>query len=211
MIKYEFDIKMKTEDMFAFMLRQQYGGVRGIAFLFVDFALILNLVWKWGDLSTATRLIMLIVVIVLTVIEPAQLFMKATAQVKYSERLQGTNHYVLTKDGITISQGEQSLGFKWGHIYKYVNSKKRVYVYTSRASAFVIPKDAIGDEPLDYLISMLKEHKDMFLSLGSDTIEVNGVAAGELEKMAEGSEKTEVADEEQNGMTEEKDKEARDE
>ncbi|MBP3237829.1 MAG: YcxB family protein [Lachnospiraceae bacterium] len=189
MIRYEFDVKMKTEDMFAFMLRQQYGGIRGIAFLFVDFALILNLVWKWGSLSTATKLIMLIVVILLTVIEPMQLYLKAHGQVKYSERLKASNHYVLDKDGITISQGEQSLGFKWGHLYKYVNTAKRVFVYTSRASAFVIPKNALGDEALDYLILMLREHKDMFLSLGSDTIEVNGVKAGELEKAAEDAQK----------------------
>ena len=194
---YEFDVKMTTEDMMAFMLRQQYGGFRGLAFMFVDFALILSLCWKWDDLSTATRLIMLIVIIVLNLIEPFQLYLKANAQVRYSERLQAANHYVLTKDGITISQGEQSLGFKWGHIYKYVNSRKRVFVYTSRASAFVIPKEDVDEEIIDYLVTMLKEHKDMFLSLGSDTIEINGVEAGELEKMAEGPEKAELNDEEQ--------------
>ena len=157
--KYEFDVKMTTGDMFAFMLRQQYGGFRGFAFLFVDLALILNLVVKWENLSIATKLIMIIVVVLLSIIEPAQLLLKAKAQVKYSERLQAANHYVLDGKGITISQGEQSIGFKWGHIYKYANSRKRIMVYTSRSSAFVIPKEQVSEEIADFLIAMLSEHK----------------------------------------------------
>ena len=183
MNKYEFDTEMKTGDMFAFMLRQCYGGFRGIAFVFIDFALILSLVWNWSSMQLSTKLIMIIITFVLVVVEPLQLLAKAKAQVKFSERFQNKTHYAVDAEGITVSQGVQSMELKWGHLFKYVNSGKRLYVYTSRASAFVFPKADIPSDAMRFLIEKLTEHKGEFLTLSLDTIKiVDEETAGEAEK-----------------------------
>ena len=172
MNKYEFDTEMKTGDMFAFMLRQSYGGFRGIAFVFIDFALILSLVWNWSSMQLSTKLIMMIITFVLVVVEPLQLLAKAKAQVKFSERFQNKTHYEVSEEGITVSQGVQSMEVKWGHLYKYVNTAKRLYVYTSRASAFVFPKADIPADAVKFLSEKLSEHKNEFLTLPLETIKI---------------------------------------
>lgn len=187
MEKYEFDIKMSVKDMFAFMLKQSYGGLRGAAFLFVDLALIISMIYNWENMSTATKLIMLIITFVLVVVEPAQLYLKARAQVKLSERFQSSTHYVVDGNGITVSQGENSMELLWGHLHSYKNSKKHIYVYTSRASAFVFPKDELGEDAAKFLVTKLEEHKSDFMTLGMDSIKVcaNGVEVKDEEKTEE--------------------------
>ncbi len=174
MDKHEFDIEMKVPDMFAFMLRQQYGGIRGLAFLLVDLALIVSLIIKWDSLETGPKLIMIILALVLTVVEPLQLLVKAKAQVKLSERFKASTHYAVDSEGMTVSQGEQSMELKWGHLFKYVNAAKRLYIYTSRASAFVLPKEVMGKETTDFLLGRLSEHKADFLTLPLDSIKICG-------------------------------------
>jgi tryptophan-rich sensory protein len=75
--KSEFDIKMKTNDMFAFMLRQQYSGMRGIIVLLLNIIVVICLVLKWTDYDTTAKILMFFILIIFDIYLPGQLFVRA--------------------------------------------------------------------------------------------------------------------------------------
>lgn len=183
MKKYEFDADMRIKDMFAYMLRQQYGGLKFFVVLFVGAVAVANLIVNRNSGEMAGKVLMIILLAFLFVVYPLQLLTKAAAQVKISERFQGTTHYVVDEEGIVVSQGGESLALKYGHLYNYKKGFSRLYVYTGRATAFIFPKAVVGEEVYAFLLEQLKKNKADFMTLPLDTIVHTGPedeeAAGE--------------------------------
>jgi len=169
MNKHEFDVKMKTGDMFAFMLRQQYFGTRGIIFLLFLVIVLGFSVFKWDNMDQTARVIIIFVLFIFLVFSPIQLFLKAKLQAVSAERFQMATHYAVTEEGITISQSGEVLELLWGHLAGYKKSSKRIYVYTTRVSAIIMPKDQIGEENYAYLLTQLAAHKKEFLTKSLET------------------------------------------
>lgn len=160
--KSEFDIKMKTNDMFAFMLRQQYSGMRGIIVLLLNIIVVICLVLKWTDYDTTAKILMFFILIIFDIYLPGQLFVRAKSQVLVADRFQEPTHYEVDEKGITVSQAGEILGFEWGHFLKYKVTGKRIYVYTSRITAFIIPKDQINEATAKELEDRLAKNKSYF-------------------------------------------------
>lgn len=169
MEKYEFDINMRTGDMFAFMARQQYTGLRGMFDLIINVIVVLCLVLNWENYDLTARLLLFFVLFLFDVYLPVNLYVRARIQVKNAERFQEGTHYLITGEGITVSQGEESVELLWGHLQKYKATGKRIYVYTSRITAFIFPKEQIGSEAYDFLIKRLKANKAEFGMKSLDT------------------------------------------
>ena len=169
MEKHEFDIRMKTKDMFAFMLRQQYFGLRGRVFLvFITTAVVFSVI-KWDSMEGSAKAIIIFVVFIFLVFAPLQLFLRSKLQAGSAERFQLATHYVINEEGIIISQAGEELELKWGHLFKYVKSGSRLYVFTTAVSAIIFPKDQIEDADYNYLLEQLAAHKSEFLTLSIET------------------------------------------
>lgn len=169
MEKREFDINMRTGDMFAFMARQQYTGFRGLFTLIINIIVLLCLVLNWENYDLTARLLLIFVLILFDVYLPINLYVRARVQVKTAERFQTVTHYLITEEGITVSQGEESIELLWGHLQKYKAAGKRIYVYTSRITAFIFPKEQIGNDAYEFLLKQLKANKAEFGMKSLDT------------------------------------------
>lgn len=62
-----------------------------------------------------------------------------------SEALRNTQHFTIDEKGVTISQdGEEAL-LEWKQVYKVVDTKSNLLVYSTRVNAYVFPKRELGD------------------------------------------------------------------
>ena len=136
----KFSVQITVKDMFAFLMHHSYRGGSLIADAVVTFGAIGLLLAGFGKGDPVKTVALIFVAMLFTVIHPLQLYGKARKQVKKNEVFKNPLDYVLTDEGITLSQGEQSQSITWGDVYQIREYKSQILVYTGRVYAFVWPK-----------------------------------------------------------------------
>lgn len=188
MEKYKFDLDMRTKDMFSFMMYQQYSGFKGFVVLFINALVIFCLVTRWSTYDDAPRLLLVFVLFLFDIYMPLQLLLRAKNQVVAAGRFKGATHYEIDDEGMLVSKEGEELKFKWPHFLKYKTISGRAFVYTSRITAFVFPKELIGGEAYSFMLEKLRENRGILGSMSLDSVEhtnnkedSNGQAASENE------------------------------
>lgn len=188
MRKTEADIRMTVKNMFAFHMRQQYWGFRGIVALFVTVLMGFLLATNWNN-YTATQILLLIFGLILFVVYmPLQLLNRAKRQVLNNEGNKITTHYMVNEEGITVTQNETRLTLEWAHIYAYKTTPFTIYIYTSRISAFIFPKGCFGKEGSAFIVEMLKKNKRVFGTKSIETIKQENLGEESVETLEEENE-----------------------
>ncbi|MGN0165649.1 MAG: YcxB family protein [Lachnospiraceae bacterium] len=154
-MKKEFDVKMSRNDVFAFLLRQQCTGMRGLLNLVINVVVILCLVLNWANYDLTAKLLLFFILILFDVYTPVALFRRAVAQAKKAMSM----HYIVTEAGITVVRDNESVELLWGHLLRFTATGKRIYIYTSRITAFIFPKEQLGEETFEFVVKQLKKNK----------------------------------------------------
>lgn len=136
----KFSVQMKVQDMFLFLLHHSYRGAALLADAVITFGAIGLLVTGAGTGDMVKTVALLFVALLFTVIHPLQLYNRARKQVKKNEVFQKPLEYVLTGEGITMSQGEVTQSFTWEDVYQIKEYKSLFAVYTGRVYACIWPK-----------------------------------------------------------------------
>ncbi|MBQ8799134.1 MAG: YcxB family protein [Lachnospiraceae bacterium] len=153
----KFSVRVTVKDMFAFLMHHSYRGVSLLADAIVTFGAIGLLVAGFGKGDPVKTVALIFVALLFTVVHPLQLYNRARKQVKGNEVFNLPLDYVLTDEGITLSQGEQSQSITWGDVYQVKEYKSQILVYTGRVYAFVWPKSALA-ECEDEVRELFKKH-----------------------------------------------------
>lgn len=159
----EFDVTLHVKDLFAFTMRHTYCSMSGAFSLFISAVCFVTAVMGIGKYETTTLCALFVIASLFTVIQPCMLFVKCKAQVKKSENINDTLHYVLSEDGITVRQAEQEASVKWYDIRKVVQTKRGLYLYMSPVRAFIFPKEQCGSQYDTVCITVseqVKKYKD---------------------------------------------------
>lgn len=135
----EFDVRIKSGDLYDYMLRHTYNNFSGIFGSLVGALMII------GGLYTQTWLMVIAGVILLAYL-PCTLFMRSKQQLLANPVFKEPLHYLLDDEGIHVSQGESEEMQKWEDIVKAVSTGKSIIVYTSRVNACIFPKRDLGDK-----------------------------------------------------------------
>ncbi|MGN0403236.1 MAG: YcxB family protein [Acetatifactor sp.] len=146
----EFDVKIEAGDLYDYMLRHSYNspaGILGSCFgaLFIVFAMMSK---QW---------LYLVFGAILLVYLPWSLFLKSRQQVVNNPSFKKPLHYVLDEQGITISQGEDSVQYLWEELHKAVSTGRSIILYTSAVNATIFPKRQLEDNITD-VIRMISTH-----------------------------------------------------
>jgi len=141
----KFSVQIKVSDMFAFLMHHSYRGMSLIADAIVTFGAIGLLVAGFGKGDVVKTVALIFVSLLFTVVHPLQLYNRARKQVTKNEVFKKPLEYVLTDEGITLSQGEESQSFTWGDVYQIKEYKSQILVYTGRVYACIWPKRELAD------------------------------------------------------------------
>lgn len=146
----ELDVKIEAKDLYDYMLRHSYNspaGVGGSCFgaLMIVFAAMTG---QW---------LYLVFGLIILLYLPWTLFIRSKQQILSNPSFQQPLHYMLDEQGITISQGEESVQYLWTEMVKAVSTGRSIIVYTSKINATIFPKKQMGDMSAA-VIEMISTH-----------------------------------------------------
>lgn len=141
-----FNIDLKINDLYAFTMRHTYYSISGAFSLLISFGSLIACAVMFSTLSNSTRVVLLIVGLLFTVVQPIMLYLKCKKQIKVNESINAPLQYILSDDGICICQKDNSAEVKWYEIRKVVYAKKGIYLYMSPIRAFIFPEDQCGKD-----------------------------------------------------------------
>lgn len=142
----DFDITLRTKELFLFTLRHTYFSISGIFSLLISLGSLFLCLVNFRSFQTATIMALLFIAALFTIIQPLMLYVKCKTQIKKSDNINAALHYTLSEEGIAVRQGEQEADVKWYDIRKAVQAKNGLYLYMSPVRAFIFPKEQCGSQ-----------------------------------------------------------------
>ena len=146
----ELDVKVEAGDLYDYMLMHTYNSAAGIMGTAFGAVLILLAVGtqRWAFIALGAVVILYL---------PWTLFVRSRRQVLSNPSFQKPLHYVLDEEGLTISQGEDSVRYPSEEMHKAVSTGRSIILYTSRVNATLFPKRQIEDKKTD-VMEMISTH-----------------------------------------------------
>lgn len=141
----EFDIKMRTKDIYKFLLCHTYSGFGGWFGVILSMIAIILLVTDFNRYDDAGKMVLIMIALAFTIVNPLMLLSKAKQQVLTNAVYKKPLHYTFTEEGIEVSQEGQAETMPWGGLQKKKQFSGVLIVYTSKVHAFIFPLDQIGE------------------------------------------------------------------
>ena len=163
----KFDIKITEKDMYQFNLYHTYHTFNGIISVVVGIFVFVVCYLVRDRLAPTDVVLYIVLGVALLLYSPVSLLMRSKAQVRGSVVLQNALTYEFKDEGVLVSTnaveaGEESSALlTWENVYKIVETKKQLLIYSSRVNAYVIPLEQLGTQK-DELKSYIKERTDDF-------------------------------------------------
>ncbi|MCI9447784.1 MAG: YcxB family protein [Lachnospiraceae bacterium] len=142
----EFEVTITDKDMFRFNLYHAYHGFQGIIATLVGIWVLAMAGLTFGQVGMGYTVLYIFLGILFLVYVPGNLYLRSKKQVASSDVLRNALHYKIDDTGVHVSQGGQTADLEWKQIYKMVSTKNQLLIYSSRLNAYIIPKEAIGEQ-----------------------------------------------------------------
>ncbi len=140
-----FDVNMKTRYMYRFMLYHNYTTVGGLFGVLISLVALIVLISTFNEQQESGKIILLLISLLWTVINPIMLASRAKRQVLLNPSYKKELTYTLNSESITVSQEENEESITWDKIVKVILTKKQLIIYSSKVHAFIFPLEEIGD------------------------------------------------------------------
>lgn len=155
-MKTEFQIKLKTGDMYRFLMYHAYHGASGIFSVVAGLALVLYYVLPVSS-RTQNSWIYLLFGVLFLVYQPWTLYTNAVRQVKLNPAFQKPLHYAVSDEGIAVQQGESSAQAGWEQVTKVRETGRSIFVYTGKKNAYIWVKKQLGKQEAQ-VRALLEKH-----------------------------------------------------
>lgn len=149
-MRVEFDVKITAADLYDYMLSHTYSGFSGL------FGSIVGALFIIMYFSVGYFLYLIAGAVILLYI-PCSLFLRAHKQVALNEAFKKPLHYVLTDEGVTVSQGENEMFQEWDVVYRAKSTNRSLLIYTSKVNAWIFPKRDLGKDK-EAVIQLISAH-----------------------------------------------------
>ncbi len=148
-------VKMTFKALYSYVMNTNYRSTAGVAGLILSFGALVMLILRWANLGNGQKVMLIVIALVFTVLNPLSLAFKTYQQLKLSPSHKVPLDYTFSDEGITVAQGELNQLIKWDMICRIMLTKHMVAVYTSRIHAFVIPLTELGEDKGRILTAMV--------------------------------------------------------
>lgn len=151
------EVKMTPKIMYDFMMYHTYRSFSGIFGIILGIAAFVMFGITLGKTELSYSMVYCLFGVWFIVYLPVSLYTKSKRQVEKSEVFKNPVTYILNDEGIEIVQGEEKAQCGWDNILKVCRSKKNVLIYSGKRNAFVLPKEAIGEQ-YDTLVTLVQKN-----------------------------------------------------
>lgn len=157
----EFDVKLEVKDMYRFSMYHTYTGFQGIFSIVIAIVAFAFAVLTYGQVTATYTFIYAMFGVVFLLYMPCTIYTNAKRQFLMSDVLKQSLHYNMNEKGIISSQGEEKAELLWEQVYKIVETKKNLLIYSNRRNAFIIPKVIIEDQ-YEQMRELMREHVESY-------------------------------------------------
>lgn len=141
----QFEVKLTAKNLWAFSMYHSNGGFRGIFNLLFTIAALFLLVFRWGTVTVAYRLLLLVCVLLFTVWQPFLLYTKARKQAQ-APVMRDPMTLTFDENGLKVEQNEQTVEFAWDQMGRMDRMPSMIVLYMDRVHAYLLPKTAMGEQ-----------------------------------------------------------------
>lgn len=132
-------VNMKVKYMYSFLFQHLHRSVRGIFGVVLSLAALVMFFLSLGKGTDGTRLVILLIIgLLFTVVNPIMLFFKAQQQVVLSPVFKKPLTYTFSGDGMTVVQEDQSQFIEWNQVLAVRKTALILIIYTSRNSGSIL-------------------------------------------------------------------------
>lgn len=149
----EFDVKVTSGVLYDFKIQHTYKKPITILATALGFVSI----YLFFVREDNTRFLLLFLGILFIVYEPLTAAYRAYVQAKLTPAFQQPLHYRFCEEGIEVSQNGETQMAKWEQCVKACNTRKSIFVYTSKVNAFIFPRTDLGNQA-DDVIAYIAKH-----------------------------------------------------
>lgn len=142
----EFDVELTTSDLYRFSMRHSYLSISGLFGLLISIGSLIYVAVSFSTLDKTACMALVIIGCLFTVVQPVMLYFKASNQVRINKNINASLHYVISEEGIVVSQGDQEGAVKWEEVQKRIITSRALYLYMSPIRAFIFPKGQCGEK-----------------------------------------------------------------
>jgi len=155
----KFDVEITKENLSSFLLYHNYTHFNGIFGIILSLLAIVYLIYDFNQLDTTKILILAVVAVLFTIVNPLMLRQKAGNQIKRNDTFKAPITYEIKAESFTLSQGDQQSEISWKDVVKVRDSGKIMIIYISKIRGFIWPKDQLGNDYLK-VVEVLREKVD---------------------------------------------------
>ena len=151
----EFDIKLQEKDLFRFNMYHSYHKAGTWVFTFIGLAILVISFTTMDEITANYTMLYWACSLLLIFYTPINLKTTAKLRMRQNNSLSKTLHYVFSDEGIRVSFAETEneedaeraadTVVAWNELYRLIETKTQILIYTSRINASVLPKAQIED------------------------------------------------------------------
>ena len=141
--------KIGPKDMYRFQLYHTYVGVTGLLLGLLSILALADLIGNFTSMNTGTKAICVLLILWALVINPVNLYFKSKRQVEAAELFKNPIDLEITKEGISLTQGENGGSIAWKEVTKIVILKNLVIFYMGKVRAHLLPLDQLPEAQAD--------------------------------------------------------------
>lgn len=140
-------VGMKVRYMYSFLFQHIHRSFKGIFGVCISLAALVAFAMSFDENADMTRrMILLLIGLLFTVINPIILLIKAQQQVLLSPIYKKPLTYVFTTEGMTVSQEDQKQFLAWDKILEIRKTASVLIIYTAKNSASVLSLKEMGEQ-----------------------------------------------------------------
>lgn len=152
----EIDVKLDRKTLNRFLIRNNFLRFGGVSGLLISIAAIVGLIVFWRYFANAQRVLLVMLGLMFTVIQPFTLLLKGWNQLQ-SGAFKDPFHYSFSEGGIEVTNTAGKVNVDWKNIRKTIVTKEALYIYMNSVSAFIIPSSQCNGKFVE-IAKMIKEH-----------------------------------------------------
>lgn len=153
-MRYQYESKVRPLDFWALSMFRTYHSLVGVCNIVFGIAMILLTLRFWNQASDAVQALLFLACLLIPVIQPLGVYLKAKAQVSLIPK--GTM-LVFSEDGIHVTLGQQQEHIRWDKVKGVRREANMVIVYTDVNHGYMLTNRVLGKEK-DAFFRFVEEH-----------------------------------------------------
>lgn len=142
-MKYQFSLKTTASDLWQLLMYGIYGSMLGMVNVVFTLAMVFVAFRFYADAPIALKLLMIAGIGLFTVIQPALLYARASAQ---AAQLPGEVALAIGAQGVHIRTGDKTSELAWPEVRGILRKPTMLVLFSSARHGFVLTNKITGDQ-----------------------------------------------------------------